>query len=103
MCLFVLNKPRVSCQQAKGMRVILLLGVINKLNSYVLLFLSLAYQAIRNVAFLLNRFSDILASEAFRPDWLAKFMHPHTTLGACLNWIHYLIAVAKACSAASFE
>ena len=85
------------------MSVVLFLTVINKFNRYVLLFLPLANQTVRNTALLLKSFPYVFAPLAFGSNRLAKFMHSHTTLGTGLNLVHYFVIVAKASRAAGLE
>jgi hypothetical protein len=95
MSLLVPKSPSVVRQKAKCMSVVLFLTIVNKFNSYILLFLPFANQAVGNAVLLLDGLSNVFASLAFGSYRLAKPMHPHATLGTGLDWVHYFVIVAK--------
>jgi len=84
------------------MSIVLFLTIVYELNWDISLLLSLTDEAIRDIAFLVDCFSDILASLAFWSYGLAKFMHSHATIYASLDGVHSFIVVAKTGSTASF-
>ena len=101
--LIVTNRPKSVDQKAERMCEMFHLLLIDELNSKALLFLAIAYVAIREMVFFFDRFPYVFASLAFGLHWLAKLMHPHPALVTHFNKIEKFTVITETSRTTRFK